>query len=128
MDPAVAAGRFLRGIPLGLALGLWYGFLRPLGRGRSLLRDGLFLLALVPAWVWFSFAVCQGDLQLGYYGGLLAGGFLWEGTLGWYLRPVWQWFWGQIRAVFQFFGKFFRKIATFLKKTFAYGKNYSKIK
>ena len=128
MAPAVAAARFLRGIPLGVLLGLWYGFLRPLARGRSLLRDGLFLAMVFPVWVYFSFGICDGDLQMGYFASLFVGGFLWEGTLGWYLRPFWRGVWGRFFAILGKIGKLFHKIGGFFKKIFTSAKNSCRIK
>ena len=43
-EPTLAAKRFALGLGLGLVLGLWYGFLRPLRRRRSAPADGLFVL------------------------------------------------------------------------------------
>ena len=85
--PGIAAGRFLRGLVLGLILGAWYGFLRPLGRRRRTLSDLLFILGVFPVWLYFSFAVCQADLGIGYLASLFVGGFVFDITLGRLLRP-----------------------------------------
>ena len=127
MTPEIAAGRFLRGILLGLGLGLWYGFLRPLGHRHRHLADGLFLAGLFPVSVYFAFAVCQGDLHLGYFSGLLIGGILWEWTFGRLLRPLWMGVWGIIGIFFRFLKKFFRKTLYFPKKLFASAKKWSTI-
>ncbi|MBE6947661.1 MAG: hypothetical protein E7454_05370 [Ruminococcaceae bacterium] len=127
MTPQIAAGRFLWGVALGLLLGLWYGFLRPLSRHR-IFSDMLFLAGLFPVWVYFAFAVCQGDFHLGYMASLPLGGILFEITVGRLLRPLWRGFWGVIGAIFAGFKKFFRKIAALSKKIFAYLQKMSTIK
>ena len=127
MSPAIAAGRFLRGILLGLPLGAFFGFLRPLSRHRRTLADLLFLCGVFPTWLYFSFAVCQGDLSLGYLASLPLGGILFECTLGRLLRPLWRGFWSLTGKVFGKIKKFFKKITTFLKKPFASGKKMSTI-
>ena len=114
--PSVAAGRFLRGLVLGAVLGLLYGFLRPLGRRRRTFADFLFLLGAFPIWLYFSFAVCDGDMGLGYISSLFLGGIFFDCTIGRLFRPIWSGFWRFIGAVFQKKRKFFRKITTFLKK------------
>ena len=48
--PGTAAGRFAAACLLGMGLGLWYGFLRPLRRSRPNTAD----LLLLPAAVWAS--------------------------------------------------------------------------
>ena len=116
ISPALAAGRFLRGIVLGGGLGLLYGFLRPLGRHKRTLADLLFLTGAFPVWLYFSFAVCRGALGLGYLSSLLAGGILFDLTVGRLLAPVWQGFWRGVQAIFQLFRKLFKKIITFAKK------------
>ena len=50
MTPAVAAYRMACALALGAALGLIYGFLRPLRPRHTLLSDGIFLA--VTAWAW----------------------------------------------------------------------------
>ena len=77
MTPRIAAHRLLLGLALGAALGLWYGFLRPLRRRHSVTGDGLFLLGAAWCWLYLGFALCGGDLRLGYF---LALGM---GALGW---------------------------------------------
>ena len=126
--PAVAAQRYLWGLALGALLGVLYGFLRPLGRRKRALADFLFLLGVFPVWIYFSFAVCQGDLGLGYLSSLFLGGFLFECTLGRLLRRVWGWIWTPVWAFFRLFRKIFEKMAVFTKKMFAYLKKMSTIK
>ena len=87
-EPALAAQRFGIGCLLGLTLGLWYALLRPLRRRRSAPADALFLLGAFCAWLYHGFAVCRGDLRLGYSGGLLLGAAVFDRMLGVPLEPV----------------------------------------
>ena len=80
--PAQAARQFGAACLLGLALGLFYGFLRPLGQRRRQLADLLFAPALVWAWLYLSFGICRGDIRLGCCMGLLLGAVLEEITIG----------------------------------------------
>ena len=57
MTPQTAARQLLGAFLLGLALGLVYGFLRPLSRRRRILGDGIFLLALGWAVVYLAFGI-----------------------------------------------------------------------
>ena len=127
MPPALAAGRFLQGLILGAGLGAVYGFLHPLSRRSRTIADLLFLCSVFPVWLYFSFAVCRGDLGLGYLASLPLGGILFECTLGRLLRPVWNGFWRVVGTVFRGFRKFFKKIITFIKKLFASGEKMSTI-
>ena len=122
MTPELTALRFLRGLILGLALGLWYGFLRPLGRRKRALADLLFLMGAFPVWVYFSFAVCQGDLRIGYLSSLFVGGILFDMTLGRILRPLWRRFWRFAWIILQFPRKIVKKIHFFEKKRLHLGK------
>ncbi|MBO5837020.1 MAG: hypothetical protein J6Q92_03910, partial [Oscillospiraceae bacterium] len=103
ITPKVAFLRFLTAVLVGLGLGLYYGFLRPLRPKHTQLSDILFLPVAGWAWLYVSFAVCQGDLRLIYSIGLVCGAFLWEMTIGHLLRPVFRGFWGVIRKIFTFF-------------------------
>lgn len=127
MTPALAAGRFLRGLLIGLQVGLLYGFLRPLSHRRRTFSDLLLLWGVFSAWLYFSFAVCRGDMGLGYLASLPLGAILFDITLGRLFRPVWGGFWRAVGAAFRKMKKFFRKITTFLKKPFASEKKMSKI-
>lgn len=118
--PGIAAGRFLGGIAVGIVLGAWYGFLRPLGRRRRNTADFLFLVLLFPAWVYFSFAICDGDLRPGYWLSLFLGGWLFDRTIGRLLHPIWAQFWRAIGWIYGNVKKFFRKIKNFCKKIFTY--------
>ena len=108
-EPVLDARRFGIACLLGLGLGLYYGFLRPLRPRHTALSDLLFLPGLFYSWLWLSFAVCQGDIRLGYCMGLLVGALVFEQTVGRWLRPVFRLFWGGI-------GKIYRHISGFLKK------------
>ena len=125
--PTIAALRFLQGLYLGAGLGLWYGFLRPLGRRRRTFADILFLAGVFPTWLYFSFAVCQGDLNLGYLSSLPIGGILLDRTLGFLLRPVFGKLWMPVWAFSGLIRKIFKKFYCFLKKIFASGKKSSTI-
>ena len=107
--PEIAAGRFLQGLVLGAALGLLYGFLRPLSHRRRTLADCLFIIGVFPLWLYFSFAICQGDLGLGYLASLAIGGFLFDGTIGRLLRPVWSRVWMPVWALSRAKRKIFEK-------------------
>ena len=109
-SPQIAGWRFLCGIAVGLFLGAWYGFLRPFGKRRRHLADLMFAAVLLPGWVYYSFAICQGDVRPGYWPSLLLGGWLFDRTVGRILNPVWVQFWrmiGWIYRKFLIYEKFF---------------------
>lgn len=108
-DPVLDARRFGIACLFGLGLGLYYGFLRPLRPKHTVLSDLLFLPAMFYSWLYLSFAVCQGDIRLGYSIGLLVGALVFQWTGGRWLRPVFRSFWQGI-------GKIYRHIFNFLKK------------
>lgn len=87
MTPEVAAYRLACSVVLGGALGLYYGFLRPLRPRHTWLADILFLAGAVWVWLYLGFAVCRGDLRTGYGFGLLTGLILWEGARGDFSDP-----------------------------------------
>ena len=64
-SPATDARRFLSACALGFVLGIFYGALRPMRRRFPRTADLFFCAALVPAWLYLSFALCRGDLRLG---------------------------------------------------------------
>ena len=99
--PAVAAARFGAACLLGAFLGLLYGFLRPLRPRRTALADGIFVLAAFYGWLVLCFAVCGGDIRVGYVLGLPCGGFAWEFTFGRLLRPVYFHFWKIMGSVWR---------------------------
>ena len=92
-DPRTAGRCLVLALALGMGLGLIYGLLCVLGRRHRHLADVLFLPFLFYAWVYLSFAICRGDLRLGYTLGLFAGIFLEENTLGRRLRPLYLRLW-----------------------------------
>ena len=126
--PALDGWRFLCACLIGLPLGLYYGFLRPLRPRHCFISDLLFLPALGYAWLYLSFAVCRGDLRLSYCAGLLIGAIFWELTFGRLLRPVFKRFWRVnsriFRGIFNLFEKIFKKIRVFSKIVFALWKKW----
>ena len=122
IPPQLAAQRFLVGLALGGILGLWYGFLRPLGRRHRHWADLAFMAAVFPAWLWHSFAVCRGDISIWYTLSLFLGCFLEEITAGRLLRPVFDLLWRPVWKLQAFLEKIFEKTAIFLKKIFTSGK------
>ena len=115
--PALAAQRFLQCCALGGGLGLWYGFLRPLRRGRSVAADLLFFVGAVWAWLYAGFAVCGGDLRLGYFAALAVGMLIFDWTAGLLLRPLFAGFWKKT-------GSIFRKTLAPVKNFFKKNKNF----
>ena len=91
--PALAATRFALALGVGVALGLIYGFLRPLGPRLNWLRDSIFVLCALFGWIYLGFGLCEGDLRFGYTAGMILGAFAWEMTVGRLLRPVFSCFW-----------------------------------
>ena len=99
--PQTGAVRFGYACLMGAALGLFYGFLRPLRPKYTLPADLLFLAAVFSGWVYWGFGICRGDLRPAGFPGMLLGGLLWENTAGRLLRPVVRGFWkilGKIRS------------------------------
>ena len=121
--PALDGWRFLWACGIGLVLGLYYGFLRPLRPKHTLISDVLFVPALFFGWLYLGFAICRGDLRIGYCFGLLLGGFAWELTFGKLLRPVFRGFWRIISRIYRLFlnifQKIFKKIHKISKNVFA---------
>lgn len=115
--PLESAQQFGWACLLGLGLGLFYGFLRPV-RPRFL-ADLLFLPALFYAWIRLSFQICRGDIRMGITLGLFVGFLAWELTLGRLLKPVFSALWRipirLLHRIASVFGKFFKKIWNFPK-------------
>lgn len=103
MAPSVAAARFGIGLLLGAGLGVVYGFLRPLRPKFTHLADLVFVVAMFWAWLYLSFAVCQGDIRLAITGALAIGCVAWEASVGRLLRPVFRGFWKIFGGFFRFF-------------------------
>jgi hypothetical protein len=122
-DPLTVLERFLISFLYGVQLGVLHGFLRPFRRRQTALADLLFVPALIGAWLRLSFAVCRGDIRLGYTAGLFLGIAAWEITAGFWLRPVFSAFWKAIFRLFELLSwpvrKFFQISCEFLKKIIA---------
>lgn len=108
--PQQAARQALIALLVGCACGLLHGFLRPVGRKHPHLADLVFGAGLLWAWLYVGFAVCAGDLRLGYTGALFAGTVLWELSFGRLLRPLFTGIW-------RFFARLFRFAASPFVKT-----------
>lgn len=121
MSPAVAAQRLGYALAVGAALGLLYGFLRPLRPRLTVLADGVFVLCALWGWVYLMFGLCQGDIRFGLFTAMVLGAWVWEVSIGRLLRPVFQKFWKALGAVFAFFLRpvrlFFAKKQKFSQKT-----------
>ncbi len=113
-DPVLDARRFGIACLLGLGLGLYYGFLRPLRPRHTGLSDLLFLPALFYSWLYLSFGVCDGDIRLSYSMGLLVGAVVFQWTAGRWLRTIFQGFW---RVIGKIYRQIFNFLKNFLKKT-----------
>lgn len=100
--PEIGAARFGIAVVAGMALGLFYGFLRPLRPKYTALADGIFLLGLYWGWVWWAFGVCEADPRpVGLFAmGLGAVG--WELTVGRVLQPAYRHFWRVIGKLWDF--------------------------
>lgn len=124
--PLDAAWRFLPAILLGCALGILYGFLRPLRQKSGWLPDLIFLAATLWVWTVLSFGICRGDLRPAYTLTLLLFALLWDRSLGRWLMPVFSAFWkGLFRGASRIFlplKKFSAKCKFFAKRLFASGK------
>ena len=122
--PALALQRFGAACLLGVGLGLWYDFLRPLRPRNTALSDLVFLA--VTGWVWLFLAlrVCGGDLRVGYSAGLAVGGLMWELTAGRLLRPVFRGFWCFMKRIWTLALWLPKKILEFLKILFASGQKW----
>ena len=125
--PALDGWRFLWACGIGLVLGMYYGFLRPLRPRHAVVSDVLFLPVLAYGWLYLGFAICRGDLRIGYCLGILLGIVAWELTIGRLLRPVFAGVWRGIsricRVLGRIFQSFFQKIQKITKKYLQYRKN-----
>ena len=116
IPPGEALGELLAALALGAVLGLFWGFLRPLGKRRRNLADGLFLPGLALGLCVLGFGVCGGDLRPACLGAAALGGIGEEMTLGRLLAPVFYGFWFIL-------SRFRRVVLTFWKKFFKSAKN-----
>jgi hypothetical protein len=126
--PGIAFARFFWACGLGVGLGIWYGFLRPLRPRHTFLADSLFILILLPVWIFHSFAICLGDMRLGYLGGLFLGMVGWDVTAGRLLRPVFALFWRGVGKIWEILFYPVKKFLFFVKNLFASAKKWVTIK
>ena len=91
--PILAAGRFCAACLIGMLLGAWYDFLRPIRQRLTALADAIFLLGLWAGWLYLGFAICHGDLRFGYTAGLGLGFLLFKKCLSRLFLPIFAWFW-----------------------------------
>ncbi len=98
MTPREAALRLAWSLTLGGGLGIFYGFLRPLGR-HTLLRDSLFLMGLVWVFLYLGFGVCGGDLRFGCFLALMAGTLAGAQTVGRWIFPVFCGIWKGLEKI-----------------------------
>ena len=121
--PSVAFGRFVIGILLGCVIGLFYGFLRPVQKGRAIFPDLIFTAFAGWVLIYYGFAVCRGDLRMGYLFATGAGAVGWDMSFGRWLRPVFCGFWGFMGRYLPPVKKFFKKVRNFIKFFFTTPKN-----
>ncbi len=100
---------------LGAALGLLWGFLRPLGKRG----DPLFVLMTGAGLCWLNFGVCGGDLRLGCAAAMLPGFWAADKSLGAVLQPVFYGFWSLLKAMAGVFLSVPKKIFKIAKNVFA---------
>ena len=131
MTPQVQAVRFAASLVIGLGLGVFYCFLRPLRPKLTALADGIFVTCSLIGWTYAAFYFCRGDIRMGYtFGFFLGMGIGWR-TLGLWLSPVFFAFWRLVRkgvgiALFPF-GFILKKIIRWIKFLFASWKKWGTI-
>ena len=113
--PGTAFVRFFIGLALGCIIGLFYGFLRPLRKGKAVIPDLVFCLFAGWILLYYGFAVCRGDQRMGYLAAAGVGAIGWDRSFGRWLRPVFGGFWGFAAAMLRPIRKFFKKIRNFIK-------------
>ena len=108
MTPGVFLPRLLGCFLCGVLLGPVTDLLRPLHPRLPRLTETVLSAALLAAWLFTSFGLCRGDLQLGYYLAMLGGFGLWEWLFGRAASAFWARLWhfagiplGEIRKFFQ---------------------------
>ena len=90
--PQTGAVRFCAAALIGVALGIFYGFLRPLRPKYTTLADGIFLLGVYYGWIWWAFGICEADPRPVGLFAMALGGVGWEMTAGRFFRPVFRCF------------------------------------
>lgn len=125
ISPAQVGQRLLLSLAAGAQLGLLYSFLRPI-RSRQL-KDLLLLPALVYAWLWVGFAVCRGDLRLGYYAPMAAGAWASAKLASRWLGPFFGGFWGGAARLRGWIGEFFLALGIIFRKKAKKYKKYLSI-
>ncbi len=113
MSPAIAAGRFIVSLAMGVGLGAFYSLLRPIR--PNWLRDLGFVAGAFYSWLYLCFAVCRGDFHIGYCVGLGLGGLAWMLTLGKFLQPYIAFLGEKCRKLLSLPVKFLRKCKIFIK-------------
>ena len=101
IPPAESARRLIAAALFGCALGLVYGFLRPLRKKSAAFGDVVFLLVFLFCLVELDFGVCGGDLRPWELSMVLLALTVWELTAGRLLRPLFFGFWGAIAGIFR---------------------------
>ncbi len=109
---------------MGLGLGVFYCFLRPLRQRHTHFADTLFVCGTFYAWIYLGFGICAGDLRFGYTAGLLGGAMLLNWACGRVLAPVFAAFWRVVGKIFLPLKKIWRENKKILKKGFAIGKKW----
>ena len=127
-EPAIAFRRFLIGLFLGCTLGIVYGFLRPIRRGKAILADIIFMVFAGWVYLYYGFSVCKGDLRLGYTLPPILSAMAWNSLFTLWLQPIFDGFWLFVAKIFAPFQIFFKKSMFFIKFLFASGKKWVKIK
>ena len=97
--PFTDACRFGWGLLIGAALGIVYGFLRPLRPRHTTFADFLFALAACYGYLLLQFGICQADVRLAYFLAMICGCILWEWSFGRCLRPVFSFFWAILERI-----------------------------
>lgn len=122
--PQIAFRRFLTGLVLGCALGLIYGFLRPARQKKAFWADLLFGGLAVWVYAHYGFAVCRGDLRMGYFVAPIASAFLWDRSVGRWLAPIFRKLWQFFAIIGRPLEKIFIKGRDFVKFLFARWKKW----
>ena len=120
-DPTLATQRFLAACLIGAALGIVYGFLRPLRPRFTAAADLVFLAAAFFGWLQLAFRICMGDVRIAYLAGMGLGTVCWEISAGRLLRPIFFIFWHTLGHILRFLMKPVKKILKILKILFASG-------